>query len=147
MEIQERFFLFRLYREFKLLFVVVVVLLLGTLWFALKSHEEFPFLLYGMYSLKEESQNEYIAYSIVVHGKEIVYQNRPDAQQELVAGALRGAVSLPTNPLANEAFIHWLRAYSTNGEPLEIYKLTCVYAADGKPQIQQRELIYPHDEL
>jgi len=136
-------YLFRLASEFKLLFTVAVVWLLGTMWFALKSHEEFPFLLFGMYSLKEKSKAEYTAYSIVVNGKEIVYNDLRDAQRELVLGSL----SHQTNPLADAAFMNWMRAYTANGGPLEIYKLTCLYSQEGKPLIRKRDLIYPHDEF
>lgn len=139
-------YLFHLFKEFKLLFVVVLVMIMGTLWFALKSHEEFPFMLFGMYSLREEPQQEYIAYSIIVNGKEMVYQNLPDAQRELVATSLANAASLNTNPLANTGFVNWLGSYAAKGEPIEIYKLSCLYTAEGKPQITKRELIYPNDE-
>ena len=100
MKTLENAFLFRLYREFKLLFGIAVVFLFGTLWFALKSHEEFPFLLFGMYSLKEETQEEYLAYSIVVDGEEIVYRNMNDAQHELIATSLSNTVAV-NNPLSN----------------------------------------------
>ena len=85
MDLLKNTFLFRVYREFKLLFVMLIVFMVGTLWFALKSREEFPFLLFGMYSLKEEAQEEYIAYSIVVDGNEIIYKSMSDAQRELVS--------------------------------------------------------------
>ncbi len=147
MKIPGHLFLFRLYNEFKLLFVVAVVFIMGTGWFALHSHEEFPFLLFGMYSLKEKKQAEYIAYTIAVDGHEIIYNNMPDAQQELVATTLANAASLKTNPLADAAFIIWLKCYTVNNKPLEIYKLTCVYNADGIPQITTRELLYPHGQI
>lgn len=138
-------FLFRTYREFKLLFLVLIVFMVGTLWFALKSREEFPFLLFGMYSLKEETQEDYITYSIVVVGKEIVYKNMYDAQSELVSTTLSNTVAV-NNPLSNNGFAEWLKRYTTGGKPMEVYKLTCMYLPDGKPQIKKRELIYPHDQ-
>jgi hypothetical protein len=147
MEIPKNSFLFRLYVEFKLLFVVMMIWIVGTLWFAMKSREEFPFLLFGMYSLQEEPKEEYITYSIVVNGKEMIYQNLPDAKQELIESSLSHAVTLKTNPLANSGFINWLKAYTADGEPVEIYKLTCLYSEEGKPEIKKRELIYPHDQL
>jgi len=139
-------FLFRLYREFKLLFGIALVFLFGTLWFALKSHEEFPFLLFGMYSLKEETHEEYLAYSIVVDGEEIVYRNMNDAQHELVATSLSNTVAVNI-PLSNTGFINWLKRYSSGNKPMEIYKLTCLYTQEGQPLVRKRELIYPHDEL
>lgn len=146
MELQHTY-LFRLYNEFKLLFAVVVILILGTTYFALKSREEFPFLLFGMYSLKEESQDEYIAYSIVVDGKELICGNMRDAEVELVETTLSNTVSLNANPHATTAFGNWLKRYTAEGKAMEIYKLTCLYEQEGKPVIQKRELIYPHDQF
>jgi hypothetical protein len=140
-------YLYQLYCGFKLLFFVVAVWALGTLWFVLKSHEEFPFLLFGMYSLREPVQEEYLAYSIVVNGKEIVYKDISDSQQELVSTSLSNAAALKANPLATTGFINWLRNYTSAHKPMEIYRLTCFYSADGKPQIKKRELIYPHDQF
>lgn len=140
-------YLFRLYREFKLLFVVVLIFILGTTYFALKSHEEFPFLLFGMYSLKEKDQGEYIAYSVVIDGKELIYANMRDAEVELLETSLSNAISLKSNLFATPEFTNWLRNYTAGGKPMEIYKLTCSYAQQGKPQIKKRELIYPHDQF
>jgi hypothetical protein len=140
-------FLFRIYHEFKLLFVVAIVFIVVTLWFSLKSREEFPFLLFGMYSLKEEGQDEYISYSIVVDGKEMVYKNMNDAQHELVSTTLSNTISSNTNPLATVAFTNWLKSYTVQGKSMEIYKLTCLYSQEGKPLIKKRELIYPHDQF
>ena len=145
METLRSTFLYTLYREFKLLFVIALDFLLGTTWFALHSREEFPFLLFGMYSLKETKQPEYVAYTIVIEGKDIVYDNLPDAKQELVATSLANTVSLDTNSLDNAAFTNWLNRYAANEESLEIYKLTCAYTLNGTPQIIKRERLYPHD--
>lgn len=146
MELQHTY-LFRLYREFKLLFIVVLIFILGTTYFALKSHEEFPFLLFGMYSLKEKDQGEYIAYSVVVDGKELIYANMRDAEVELVETSLSNAFSLKSNPVATPAFANWLKSYASGDEPMEIYKLTCLYTQQGKPLIKKRELIYPDDQF
>lgn len=146
METLKNTFLFRAYHEFKLLFVLVVIFVAGTLWFALKSHEEFPFLLFGMYSWKEEAQEEYLVYSIVVDGEEIVYRNMNDAQHELVATSLSNTVAV-NNPLSNTGFNNWLKRYTSGNKPMEIYKLTCLYTQEGQPFVRKRELIYPHDEL
>lgn len=140
-------FLFKVYHKFKLLFVLVVVWAIGTLWFALKSREEFPFLLFGMYSLKEPAKEEYTTYSIVVDEKEIVYSEMNDAQHELVATSLSNTASSGKNPLATAGFTNWIKRYTADNKPMEIYKLTCLYAQDGKPLIRKRELIYPHDQF
>ena len=146
MDLLKNTFLFRVYREFKLLFVMLIVFMVGTLWFALKIREEFPFLLFGMYSLKEEAQEEYIAYSIVVDGNEIIYKSMSDAQRELASTTLINTLAI-NNPLSNTGFTNWLKRYKAGNKPLEIYKLTCLYLPDGKPLIMKRELIYPHGQF
>lgn len=147
MEMLRNTFLFKTYHEFKLLFVVSLIFIFCTLWFSLKSHEEFPFLLFGMYSLKEESQDEYISYSVVLDGKEIIYKEMNDAQHELVSTTLNNAVSIKLNPLVSSVFTNWIKRYTTGNKPLEIYKLTCLYSQEGQPLIKKRELIYPHDQF
>lgn len=143
-------FLHKAYKEFKLLFVIVCVWALGTLYFALKSREEFPFLLFGMYSLKEEARAEYVTYSVVVDGSEIVYENMPDAEKELMATSVGNAADLLNNgrsTVANTGFINWVKRYAARGKPLEIYRLTCHYNVNGQPLIKKRTLLYPHDEF
>ncbi len=150
MELLKNTFLFRAYKEFRLLFVVVCIWAVGSLYYALKSHEEFPFLLFGMYSLKEEAQLDYVAYSVVVDGHEIVYEDLPDAEKELIATSVGNAADVITSQnrtIASAGFINWVKRYAANGKPLEIYRLTCLYASDGNPLIKKRELLYPHDEL
>ena len=140
-------FLYRIYHTFKLLFVVALVFIVGTIWFSLKSHEEFPFLLFGMYSLKETPQDEYVSYSIVIDGKEMVYKNMNDAQHELVTTSLSNSISANANPLTTVHFLNWLKNYTAHCKPMEIYKLTCLYSPEGIPLIKKRELIYPYDQF
>ncbi len=140
-------FLFRLYRDFKFMFFVVLIWAVCTLWFALKSHEEFPFLLFGMYSLKEEEQQEYIAYSVVVDKQEVIYGDLGDTRRELVNTTLAHAANLPGNPLADAKFIKWYKRYTAGGKPLEIYRLTCLYSKTGEPLIKKRQILYPYDEF
>lgn len=144
MELLKNTFLYRLFKEFKLLFAVVVAWAIGTLYFALKSHEEFPFLLFGMYSLKEPSQTEYLAYSLVVDGKELVYQTMPDAQKELVATTVGNVAGGKQGLMNNTAFINWIKKYAANGKPIQVYRLSCEYTTGGAPVIKKRELLYPY---
>jgi hypothetical protein len=136
-------YLFQLFRDFKLLFFMACGLIAGTLWFALKSHEEFPFLLFGMYSLKEESKEEYIAYSILAGGKEIVYDQLHDTEKELIETAA-GNIVWQRDPITTTGFANWLRTHTGN-KPVEIYRLTCIYTRQGQPLVKKRELVYPYD--
>jgi hypothetical protein len=45
----------------------------GVLYYASRQREEFPFFLYGMYSLNELPQQNYYTYSITIGDQEIKY--------------------------------------------------------------------------
>ncbi|MCX6199938.1 MAG: hypothetical protein NTY88_12080 [Bacteroidetes bacterium] len=131
-------YLFRLYAEFKLLFVSVCIFILATSWFALHTSEEFPFLLYGMYSLKEEATETYTAYSILVDGKELKYADMHDTREELISSLIRELDSPATE--VKEA---WLcNKISSSAKQIQVFKLTCNYTADGLPHVLQKQLMY-----
>ncbi len=140
-------FLFRTYREFKLLFLVLIVFMVGTLWFALKSREEFPFLLFGMYSLKEEAQETYVSYVVNLHGKDIVYSDLPDAKRELITSPLQQFYGHPREHIDEVGFNHWLfvylvKLYTPEGMYMKVFKQRCSYNTAGKPRILKRELLF-----
>ena len=118
-------FLFRLYRTDKKLFVLIVVYCLGVLFFALKQREEFPFLLYGMYSLKENPQESYITYQISVNSKPLIYSNFKDAQTELISSRLahKAEIFRVRKDIEADAYIHWLSEYAANNQPMQIHRL------------------------
>ncbi len=131
-------YLFRLYAEFKLLLVVVCIFVLATTWFALHNHEEFPFLLYGMYSLQEGANETYTAYSILVDGKELKYADMRDTREELISSLIRELDSPAT-----EVKEDWLcNKISSTAKQIQIYKLTCNYSADGSSHVLQKQLMY-----
>lgn len=136
-------YLYKLFKNFKWLFVVVVVWAIGTLWFALKSREEFPFLLFGMYSLKEEPQTEYITYTLLVNGNEVRFNQIPDAKRELVFGWLMHLENAP----ADSSYLLSLSNYVAKKGRVEVYKLYCSYSAKGEPAVIQRQLIYAGNSL
>lgn len=131
-------YLYQLYKNFKGLFVVVVVWAIGTLWFVLKSHEEFPFLLFGMYSLKEEPQAEYISYTVYINGQEMIANQLPDARRELLLNSLAHY----ENTSLRSLYFKWLHKYVSNNEKVEVYKLTVTYNNQGAPSVKKRELLY-----
>lgn len=127
-------YLFRLYMELKLLFVSVCIFILATSWFALHSREEFPFLLYGMYSLKEEATETFTTYSILVDGKELKYADMHDTREELISSLIRELDSPAT-----ETKEEWLcNKISSSAKQIQIYKLTCIYSVDGLPHVLQK---------
>ncbi|HLP52603.1 MAG TPA: hypothetical protein VK154_17060 [Chitinophagales bacterium] len=144
MNIIQNTFIYKAYREFKLLFAIVGVWAIGTLWFALHSREEFPFLLFGMYSLKEEARSEYETYSVVVDGKELVYADYRDARRELLVSAVSNNAA--RNTLAAERFQLWVKQ-TTGGKPFEIVKRKYSYNDKGQPVNTYTQIVYPYDIL
>ncbi|HLP19326.1 MAG TPA: hypothetical protein VK174_03460 [Chitinophagales bacterium] len=137
-------FLVTAYKEFKLLFAIVAVWAIGTLWFALHSREEFPFLLFGMYSLKEEAKPEYITYTLVVDGKELIYADYRDARRELLVSAVSNNAA--GNTLAAERFQLWVKQ-TTGGKPFEIVQRKYRYNDKGQPVNTHTQIVYPYDIL
>lgn len=142
--------LYKLWQTDKKLFVVVILFITGTGWFALRQHEEFPFLLYGMYSLKEEPKETYTSYSIRIDGKEVRYTATWDLEKEMITSPLLHAVSdFETGKLSREQmqqlyawqfrYIADMRMIEDN--TLKIDKLTCTYNTDGSVQIVKRAAI------
>jgi hypothetical protein len=149
-------YLGRLYRADKKVFALVSFFIVGTIYclfncstFLFSNRcEEFPFLLYGMYSLREEPQETYTAYSLVIDGKEVNYSKLKDSQRELILSPLS---HLSTSIDSNEfrQFKEWLFRYSVDMRGLEtnkmdVYKLTCAYKQDGTPQVLKKELFYTY---
>ena len=108
-------YLFKLYKDFKLLFAAVVLWLAGTGWFALHSHEEFPFLLYGMYSLKEKPKEYYSHVLIDVNDEPFLHTWRNDAQNELLVSPVEQIATsgLPESEKQKkyEQLAKWLATY------------------------------------
>lgn len=141
-------YLGRMYKTDRLLFVVFVLYVVGILYYAARQREEFPFLLYGMYSLKENAQQEYITYSISINGNEINYNDLPDAKKELMtvplANALAAQQKFEVDVSAMAKLQAWLYDYSggsKQGGKMIITKLICKYGEDGKPVIITKEPI------
>ena len=129
----------------KWLRAIFLIYAAGMIYFPLHSKEEFPFLLYGMYSLKEKGQEEYMSYSLVADGKPITGAAQKDAAHELTTSFCDRAL-----PLAHEGNIsehdlirmrEWLMRY-LQAKQLNVYAQRCVYNKEGKPQIVQRELLF-----
>lgn len=137
-------FLYITYRDFKLLFAIVVVWAVGTLWYALHSHEEFPFLLFGMYSLKQEAKPEYTQYALITDdGKEFIYANLKDPQRELLQQGIANSSSIEASP----EFVAWVKRTATQGQPFKILLRRYAYNANGQPVNTSTQILYPHDEL
>jgi hypothetical protein len=153
MDFLKNTYLFRLFRHDKLLFAVISLYMLGILYYALRQREEFPFLLYGMYSLKEKPQDAYIAYSIKVDDTEIKYSKLRDSQRELITSTLENAESLiakgKLNATDENKFKAWLMNYCLdmrmpNDSKMDVFKLSCNYDSAGQIKVLKRELVYSY---
>ncbi len=134
-------FLYRVFQADKKLFALFSLYILGVLYGVRYSREEFPFMLYGMYSLPETNQQEYVTYRIEVDGRAVPFTTMWDSQKELFTSPLTSYDSLTENYRAQ--FQPWLLRYASAnaGKKLRVYRLTCRYNANGVPQIiSQTEL-------
>ena len=147
-KIIENTYLMRLYKADRALFAALGMYVLVLLGAAALRHEEFLFFLFGMYSQKEYPQQEYITYSIEVDGKEINYQDYPDAKRELITVPLAHAVAAQENfEMDVNGFVKlqaWLYDYlglRDKGGKMVINKLRCAYSKEGKPIVITKEPI------
>lgn len=146
-------FLFRLYQKDKLLFGVIVIYMAGILYHVRWQREEFPFLLYGMYSLKEGPKDTYTTYSINVDGQEIKYAKLRDSQRELITSSIENAVLLlrsgKLDTTTQNKFKLWLMKYCLDmrmagDSKMDVYKLSCNYDAAGQIKVLKKELVYSY---
>jgi hypothetical protein len=153
MEFLKNTFLFRLFGKDKLLFGFIVVYMAGVLYYASRQREEFPFFLYGLYSLKEPPKETYTTYSIEVDQMEIKYGKLRDSQRELITSSMENAIPLiEAGKLSakDEAdFKAWLMRYCldmrlSGDNKMNIYKLTCNYDSAGQVKILKKELVYSY---
>jgi hypothetical protein len=148
-------YLIRLFHVDKKLFSIVALYVIGILYCIIncntylfaKRCEEFPFLLYGMYSLPEKNAETYTTYSIVIDGKEVNYSRLKDSQRELILSSLAHLNFGDT--LQTKQYMEWLFRYAVDMRGLEtnrmdVYKLTCSYQEDGSPKLQRKDLLYTY---
>ena len=162
MEILETTYLYRLFIADKKLFALITIYVAGVLFcifncntfLFFKRCEEFPFLLYGMYSLREEPQHTYTTYSFVIDGKEVNYSKLKDSQHEPITSPLIHAVPRMDSANAHGEKVtslkEWLFRYSVDMRGLEkntmdVYQLTSAYNNEGSPHIIKKELLYKYE--
>lgn len=148
-----KLYLYQVFIHSKFLFAVFLLALVGTIIAAYRTQEQFPILLYGMYSLKEYPQSSYTTYRIEISGQPIVLSSLPDAQHELIQTTLGHAIDLKKSNLISETewkkFLKWLFTYSADmrvidENKLAIYEVTCHYV-NGIPVVDSEKQIYHYD--
>lgn len=140
----------RMWQTEKLMFVGVLIYLGGVAWFALHQREEFPFFLYGMYSLKEEPQPEYVNYEITAAGQQLQYTTLWDAQKELITSTLAKGLNAEQtgnlSPAQSQKLREWMFRYIADmrlieDNTLKVDKLTCRYDSLGNPVVVERKTV------
>lgn len=153
MDFLKNTFLVRLFQKDKLLFGVIVIYMAGILYQVRWQREEFPFFLFGMYSLKEKPKDAYIAYSINVDGQEIKYSKLRDSQRELITSTIGNVAPLleagKMDTANANAFKWWLMKYCLDmrmagDSKMDVFKLSCNYDTAGQIKILKKELIYSY---
>ncbi|MCS6934968.1 MAG: hypothetical protein NZM35_07445 [Chitinophagales bacterium] len=146
-------YLFRLYHTSKWLFVAVLLLIVATIHTVYRTREQFPVLLYGMYSLKAYPQREYTIYKIMAGGRNVRYASLPDSQRELIYTTLEHVVAQRTQgKITDKAwydFLAWLYRYVTDArlidEPTIVIKaLRCKYE-QGLPRVISEETLAQYE--
>lgn len=148
-----RLYLYRVFTHSKLLFTFFLLFVFGTLISAYRTQEQFPFLLYGMYSQKEFAQANYTTYRMEISGQPIIWSNLPDAQHELIQTTLLNAIGLRESNRINDAewekFMRWLFVYSADMRMIDenvmsIYEVNCRYV-NGNLVKDSEKQIYRYD--
>ncbi|MBL0308719.1 MAG: hypothetical protein IPP77_03265 [Bacteroidetes bacterium] len=145
-------FPYRLYQTDKLLFAVVGIYVLGLAYGWRLDREEFPFLLYGMYSLKEESKATYSTYSIEFNGKELDQNSLLNPKKELLMTTTAHVVPLMDSVLKGEdkeSFARWLLRCGAIGnkmhhDEVNIYKMKALYDESGRINLVHHEAIFSY---
>ena len=143
-------YLFRLYRNDKLLFALLSLFIVFTAIGARFSHEEFPIFLFGMYSAEEKRADVYFTYEIATDGKKLDASTLGDAQRELLFTTLAHVRDLHAQQkITNDdwlKFQQWFFRYSAEHLPphkvLQVYQLSCAYQSNGSPEIQERKTLF-----
>jgi hypothetical protein len=153
MRFLENTFLYRLFRADKFLFIAVLFYGAGIAYYALKQREEFPFLLYGMYSLKEKPQAVYTTYTLEGGGQEIKYAKLRDARRELISSTLSNSLPLIDSGVIDQQkanqYKQWLMNYCfdvrmTGENVMSVYRLTCDYDNEGHVRVLNKQKEYSY---
>ncbi len=81
-------FLKQVYAQSKLIFYLILIFCLGQLLFLYRGVENTPFFLYGMYSEKKQTEQQYNYNIIQIDGKEFDPEKLPFGSHEMVLSTL-----------------------------------------------------------
>jgi len=148
----ENTFLTKLYRTDKILFAVVIIFCLGILYGCRLSREEFPFLLYGMYSLKEEPKQFYNSYAVEIDSQQISLADLSDSKKELIMTTIANAAQLydakELRQIEQYELTQWVYAlyhsspYKRRDKTADIYRIVCSFDLNGRPVVLKKEALF-----
>ena len=146
-------FLFRLYQTDKALFVFLFLYMAGLAYGWRLDREQFPFLLYGMYSLKEKPKDSYNTYTIEINNNEIKSYDLLNPKKETVfttTSHFSELIESEANTTNKQSFYKWLLRYTDKKDSthnsIKIYRIECQYYISGKAAIKDRKVIGKHYE-
>jgi len=151
MERLENTYFIQLLRTDKLLFVLIAVYVLGLGYFALRQREEFPFLLYGMYSLKVEQQPQSIStIELIIANDTLPLSTLRDPQRELLATTLGHAVQCEPDSLQLRALQAWIFRYVADmrmvaSNKMQVHRLSASVDEGGNIGSVKREIIFDYE--
>ncbi len=150
-------FLFRLWVTDKKLFTVVLLYIAGILFCIFNCNtflfsnrcEEFPFLLYGMYSLKEEPRETYSHYIISIDGKILQGSPLSDSRYELVNSVIEHVegmdIPLEEKQRKRDSVLRWLESYVPGENRIAVFRNTVAYNSAGEQEPLHTELLFTND--
>lgn len=146
-------FLYQLFKTDKVLFAVFIIYWVGVAFGWRLDREQFPFLLYGMYSLKEKPKDSYTAYTIEINEKEILASQLLNPKKENIFTTTSHFDDiLESDDHADNklSFFKWLLRYSDKhgltSNSIKVYKVECQYDMSGKLSVKEKKLIGQYDE-
>lgn len=105
-------YLFRLFRESKVLFVAVAAFIFLQFFFTFLQRENFPFFHYGMYSSVYQYRDTFDTYQITVSGRQLQGSLWRDHQTQIIWGSLGWFDRLKRNHFRDPVAMH-LKNFTT----------------------------------
>lgn len=141
----------QLFQTDKLLFGLLLILLIGTGYFALRQREEFPFLLFGMYSLKETKRPTSIStIELIVANDTLQLSTLRDPQRELIATTIEHALANNLDSVQEQALQAWIFRYVADmrmvaSNTMQVHRLSATVDESGGIGMVKREIIYDYE--
>jgi hypothetical protein len=147
----EKTYFGQLYQADKLLFSILLILVLGTGFFAFRQREEFPFLLYGMCSLKETNRPTSIStLELIVANDTLQLSTLRDPQRELIETTIEHALVNDLDSAQAKKLQAWTFRYVADmrmvaSNTMQVHRLSATADEAGGIGMVKREIIYDYE--